>query len=99
MPVYNGFSIRFPKGQDILPSVNTEFLNMLAYSEYPISFEIVGTSESINIQFVCNEKDRGRIESHIRAYFPTIIIQDIDSTDFGFNIKRDIAIADFGVNG
>ena len=97
-PLYNGFSITFPKGQDILPRVNTEFLNMLAYSEHPISFEIVGTSESITIQFVCHQGDRGRIESHIRAYFPTVIIKDIDSTDFGFDSSRDVAIGDFGVN-
>lgn len=97
-PLYNGFSITFPKGQDILPRVNTEFLNMLAYSEHPMSFEIIGTSESITIQFVCQQDDRGRIESHIRAYFPTVIIQDIDSTDFGFDSSRDVAIADFGVN-
>lgn len=97
-PLYNGFSITFPKGQDILRRVNTEFLNMLAYSEHPISFEIVGTSESIAIQFVCNERDRGRIESHIRAYFPTVIIKNIDSSDFGFDGSRDVAIADFGVN-
>lgn len=97
-PIYVGFSITFPKGQDILPRVNTEFLNMLAYSERPISFEIVGTSERITIQFVCHQGDRGRIESHIRAYFPTVIIQDIGSTDFGFDSSRDVAIADFGVN-
>lgn len=97
-PIYNGFSITFPKGQDILPRVNTEFLNMLAYSEDQISFEIVGTSESITIQFVCHQGDRGRIESHIRAYFPTVIIQDIHGTDFGFDSCRDVAIADFGVN-
>lgn len=97
-PLYNGFSITFPKGQDILPRVNTEFLNMLAYSEHPISFEIVGTSERITIQFVCHQDDRGRIESHIRAYFPTVIIQDFHGTDFGFDSSRDVAIADFGVN-
>lgn len=97
-PLYVSFLITFAKGQNILPSVNTEFLNMLAYSEHPISFEIIGTSESIIIQFVCNDGDRGRIESHIRAYFPTVIIQDIDSTDFGFDSSRDVAIADFGVN-
>lgn len=97
-PLYVGFSITFPKDQDILPRVNTEFLNMLAYSEYPISFEIVGNSESITIQFVCNEQDRGRIESHIKAYFPMVIIQNIDIESFGFDSSRDVAIADFGVN-
>ncbi|MCI5050849.1 MAG: type IV secretion system DNA-binding domain-containing protein [Candidatus Pacebacteria bacterium] len=97
-PLYVGFSITFPKGQDILPRVNREFLNMLAYSEHPISFEIVGTSESITIQFVCNKQDRSRIESHIRAYFPTVIIKDVDCSDFSFDSSRDVAIADFGLN-
>ena len=97
-PLYVGFSIVFQRGQEILSKVNTAFLNMLAYSEHPISFEIVGTSERITIQFICNQADRGRIESQIRAYFPAVIIQDIDSTHFGFDSSRDVAIADFGVN-
>lgn len=98
VPLYVGFSISFPKGQDIIPRVNTEFLNMLAYSEYPISFEIVGSSESITIQFICSEVDKQRIESHIKAYFPTVIIQNIDISSFGFNSNQDVAIADFGIN-
>jgi len=97
-PLYVGFSINFPKVREIIPRVNTEFLNMLAYSEYPISFEIIGTSESITIQFVCNESDRGRIESHIKAYFPAVIIQIVDISNFGFDSNRDVAIADFGIN-
>ncbi|MEN8775491.1 MAG: hypothetical protein ABF263_09235 [Polaribacter sp.] len=71
---------------------------MLAYTEYPISFEIIGTSKNITIQFVCNERDRGRIESHISAYFPSVIFQNIDVESFGFDGNRDVAIADFAVN-
>ncbi len=97
-PELIGFSISFPKEQDILPRINTEFLNMLSYSEYPISFEIVGNSESITIQLVFDKSDRERIESHIKAYFPTVIVKDIDQSDFGFDNSRDVAIADFGIN-
>ena len=98
VPLYVGFSINFPKGQDIIPRVNTEFLNMLSYSEFPISFEIVGTSDSITIQFVCNSSDKERIDNHLKAYFPNIIIQEINISSFGFDNNRDLAIADFGIN-
>ena len=93
-----GISLSFPKGTEILPNRNREFLNMLSFTEEVLSFEIIGTSEDIRIQIVCSEHDKERIESHFRAYFPTVIIQEIKTNDFGFSSENDIAIADFGLN-
>lgn len=93
-----GVLLSFPKGTEIQPNRNIEFLNMLSFTDNLLSFEIVGTSEKINIQLVCNEYDKGRVASHLQAYFPTAIIRDTEIDDFGFTSENDIAIADFGLN-
>lgn len=93
-----GLSITFAKGTEILPSRNTEFLNMLTFTEHLISFEIVGTSENIQVQIVCSDLDIGRLESHFSAYFPAAIIKETEITDFGFSSEIDVAIADFGLH-
>lgn len=93
-----GLSISFAKGTEILPSRNTEFLNMLTFTEHLLSFEIVGTSEDIKIQVVCSDLDAGRAQSHFSAYFPTTIIKKTEITDFGFSSNSGVAIADFGLH-
>ena len=93
-----GISLSFPKGTEIQPRRNIEFLNMLSFTENLLSFEIVGTSENITIQLVCSEYDEGRVKSHLQAYFPTAIIRTTEIDDFGFVSENDIAIADFGLN-
>ena len=93
-----GFSVSFQKGQDILPHSSIEFLNMLSFTEHSVSFEILGTKDAIVIQFVCSKEDKPRLASHIKAYFPTAILHDIEIESFGFDRDKDIAIADFGVN-
>ncbi len=98
LPNTVGFSICFPNKQEILPLRNVEFLNMLSFSEHSMSFEIIGNASEIKIQIVCSEQDIQRIVSHIKAYFPTIILQEQYVSDFGFEIHEKIAIADFGMN-
>ena len=90
--------ISFPKGTEILPKRNNEFLTMLTFSEHLFSFEIVGTSEDITFQIVCSEFDIGRVQSHLQAYFPTALIKKTEVSDFAFSVHNDVAIADFGLN-
>jgi len=97
-PSLIGLLISFPKGTEIFPNRNIEFLSMLSFSEHLLSFEIVGKNDSINIQIVCSEKDRNHVTSLFKAYFPSVIIRDIEIDDFGFNTENTIAIADFGMN-
>lgn len=91
-------SLSFSKGTEIEPIRNIEFLNMLSFTENLLSFEIVGTTENITIQLVCSEYDKGRVTSHLQAYFPTAIVHATEIDDFGFISENDIAIADFGLN-
>lgn len=92
-----GFSISFEKGQVISSIISLEFINLLSFTNQSISFEIIGTHESIKIQFVCGLDDKKRICSHLEAYFPKITIKDISVFDIGFDTEKDIAIADFGL--
>ncbi len=97
-PTLVGISLSFPKGTEIQPKRNVEFLNMLSFSQHLLSFEIIGDCENITIQIVCSSEDTSRVESHFKAYFPIAIIRNIEITDFGFVTNRDIAIADFGLH-
>ncbi|MFD2916816.1 type IV secretory system conjugative DNA transfer family protein [Psychroserpens luteus] len=98
LPELVGFRLSFSNDQDITQLRSTEFLNMLSLSYQPISFEIVGTEDSIKIQLVCDYEDSERIQSQLRAYFPNITLQEFNPKYFGFNQDKEIAIADFGLN-
>lgn len=94
----SGFSITFPAGSDINANLNIELLHFLTFSERPISFEIIGTSETINFQFIVHPKDLSRVESQLKAYFPAVIISPIDDIfDIGIDYEKEVAIADFGL--
>jgi DNA helicase HerA-like ATPase len=97
-PPLAGISITFPKQTEILSNRNIEFLNMLSFTEHLISFEIIGTVDDITVQIACSKQDRGRIQSHLKAYFPTAIIHNTEIGDFGFSSDNDIAVCDFGLN-
>jgi len=91
------FEISYSKKQGIDKGVSLQFLNMLSFSEHIISFEIIGTENKITIQITCGKADKIRIESLLRAYFPTIITQEKDSYDFSLNGSDSVAICDFGL--
>ncbi|MFD1063695.1 type IV secretory system conjugative DNA transfer family protein [Winogradskyella litorisediminis] len=97
-PELVGFSFRFPFNEEIKAVQNEAFLNMLSYSNYPLVFEIVGTGEYITFQFVCDRSDEKRLQSQIKAYFPSVIYTAIDIDTFCFDRNRNIAICDFAVN-
>ena len=68
--------ISLPKDQKIKVEEVQHLLLMLSLSEYPISFEIIGNSKSIWIQFVCREPDVLNVQSQIKAYYPLSNIQE-----------------------
>lgn len=98
VPLLIGFSVRFSQGEEINALKNRAFLNMLSYSHHPISFEIQGTENEIIVQFVCDRIDKKRVESQLKAYFPSVVITPVEIDNFGFDKERNIAICDFGVS-
>ncbi|WP_417198086.1 type IV secretory system conjugative DNA transfer family protein [Bizionia sp.] len=98
IPNLTGISLSFPKGTEILPNRNIEFLNTLSFTEHLLSFEIIGTVDDISIRVACSEHDKDRVQSQLLAYFPAVICRDVAVDGLGFSVENDIAIADFGLN-
>lgn len=96
-PELKGISISFKKGQDISAHISTELLNLLSYTQNPISFEIRAKGGELVVSLVSSLHDIFRVQAQIRAYFPEAILQDCDIDDLGFNNEHPIAIADFGL--
>jgi Helicase HerA, central domain/TraM recognition site of TraD and TraG len=91
--------IQFPNDRKISPEKTKALLLSLSYSHSIISFEIIGTSNDITIQFVGSVYDIENVATYIKAYFPECITTFID-TYIENIIKSDIytSILDFGLN-
>ena len=70
------FSLSFPKGCKVSGYETEQFLIVLSSCEYPVSFEIIATSERIRVQYACSESDAFHVQNQLRAYFPAAVIQE-----------------------
>jgi hypothetical protein len=93
-----GFSISMPQGEKLKAPEIEKFLVMLSYCQVQVSFEIIATHTSIRLQFVCAEPDALHIQSQLKAYFPTCILQDQTATLHQIiNEESFFAIVDLGL--
>lgn len=97
-PELRCLSIAFPPGTEIEPRLMHEVLNLLSFSESPFSFEVLAQHGRITIQFTSHREDNLRLESHLRVFFPNIILSYREVLDINFDLDRDVAIADFGLD-
>jgi len=70
-------SVSLPKDQKVRPDETERLLFMLSQTQFPISFEIIGTSDLIRIQFVCREQDAEYVYNQVKAYFPDSGIHEV----------------------
>lgn len=93
------FSISFPKGEKPSKTIDIErFLTMLSSSNNSICFEIVAWNDMIRLQFVCSKSDISHIQSQIRAYFPSVILQNGTAyIDNIVDLDKPVAIIDMGL--
>ncbi|MEI6316378.1 MAG: type IV secretion system DNA-binding domain-containing protein [bacterium] len=91
------FEIVLPKGEKFQMRDMEQLLIMLSYTHFPISFEIIGTETSINIQFACRETDEEHMFSQVHAYFHSAIItrQDKDAEILTSGLQT--CVIDFGL--
>jgi hypothetical protein len=93
------FSISFPHGEKPFKALDIEkFLTMLSFTNSTVCFEIVAWNDLIRLQFVCGQSDTAHIQSQIKAYFPTCILQN--GTSYINNIidgEKYCSIVDFGL--
>lgn len=92
------FEITFPTGTEIVVSQMEELLNILSYSEQSFSFEILSQEGKISIQLTASEYDSERLESHLKAFFPTLILREKNANAINFDFDTPVAIADFGLD-
>lgn len=97
-PELECIEILFPDGTEIPIASMHEFLNILSFSESSLSFEVLSQHNSITIQFSCSKYDRSRLMSHLKAFFPNIILKSKEALDINFDLDVPVAIADFGLD-
>lgn len=90
--------VHFPKDRKVTPERMKAVLVMLLHSHANISFELIGTSRQIIIQFVAGFRDLTNIETIVTAYFPECTILHDESYLYTiFNNDLLIASVDFGL--
>jgi hypothetical protein len=90
--------ISFPKGFEVSLTSMNELLKLLHFSDNSFSFEILAQYGTIDIQFTAHKNDIQRLESHLKAFFPQVIIHLKEALDINFDFERTVAIADFGLD-
>lgn len=92
--------IALPPDVKVAPELSEHLLLSLSTCAGPVSFEVVGTSESITIQMACAQGDVSHVQEQIRAYFPECVISE--ATNFlvdKWSAGRGAAIVvDFGLS-
>jgi len=84
----------------VAPELAEHFLLSLSTCAAPVSFEVVGTAESIIIQIACAERDSRHVQQQIRAYFPEAVISEapgflVDAWTTGGGLP---VVVDFGLS-
>ena len=87
-----------PKDQKIQIEDMQQLLLMLSYTAYPVSFEIVGTSSTITIQFACRPSDESHVHGQIKAYFPFAVITKHEEGLDVLAPQTDTCAIDFGLS-
>jgi hypothetical protein len=90
--------IHFPKDRKITHEKMKAVLGMLLHSHTNISFELIGTSHQIIIQFVAGLRDLKTIETVVTAYFPeSSILHDETYLYDMLDINLKFSTVDFGL--
>ena len=65
-----------PAETKLSPEQAIQFLDALANGYDPVSFELIGTSNSISLQFVVAKRDQATASEQIKGYFPRTILRE-----------------------
>jgi hypothetical protein len=89
------------------PSVKTskdateQFLLGLKYCSGPLSFEIVGSQESIDVQLACRPADHPQVREQLQAHFPESVLserRDFLNTAWNAHAGAETITVDFGLS-
>jgi hypothetical protein len=68
--------VTLPPSQKTSKEATEQFLLGLTYCVGPLSFEIIGSSRSITIQFACRATDHHHVREQLQAHFPEAVITE-----------------------
>jgi hypothetical protein len=89
------------------PSVKTskdateQFLLGLGYCSGPLSFEVIGSPTSINVQLACRPADHSHVREQLQAHFPESVRgerQNFLHTAWNAPARAETLIVDFGLS-
>lgn len=80
-----------------------QFLLSLSYCIKPVSFEVVGTCDSVVVQLACFEQDKGQVWQQLQAHFPDAVLTEETGFLEGLwhgevNTKQETVVVDFGLS-
>lgn len=91
--------VSLPSDQKISADFAEQLLLSLSYSYHPVSFEIIGTSDSILLQLVCREPDAIQVKQQFKAYFPNVALNEQEEfLRNRLDFSKETVIADFGLS-
>lgn len=68
--------IAIPTDLKVSKTAAEQFLLSLSYCEYPVAFEMVGSADTIFVQFTCAESDRQQVSAALTACFPECALEE-----------------------
>jgi len=75
-----------------------QFLISLSYSKRPVGFELIGSADSINMQFACFRPDARNIRQQIQIFFPSVsLAEESDRLLSLWKKESPRAMIDFGL--
>jgi len=96
-PIYE-ITLSLPLKQKLDIESAENFLLTLSYSYCPFSFEIIGSKDSVFVQFSCRDPDLYRLKRQLKAYFPDAVLYDeLNVLRSRWDKKIPSFIVDFGL--
>ncbi len=68
--------VSVPPTLKIAKDAAEQFLLSLGYCSHPLSFEVIGTAESVAVQFAAREPDRTQLRQQLKAHFPEAALKE-----------------------
>lgn len=91
--------ISLSQDQKISSDHAERFLLNLSYCSMPLSFEIIGTRDSISVQLACRNTDLPQLKQQLQAYFPDAVLSEEESILKSlWKEGKDTVVVDFGLS-
>lgn len=89
-----------PKDSKASKAIAEHLLLSFSYLSCPASFEVIGTSAEIVVQFACSESDAAQVGQQIKAHLPRCFVRKTSEflTDAWFGGDSESLIVDFGLS-